>query len=142
MDEAIGLGNSKYWLLPDTHPFHYCGVWHDLHYALRGAGLYSAESSLDADIEFYHRCLRVVSLNPDARWMGVKLKYQAELFFDIVRAWGKHEWPEPTCDSELKKKYIQAAIKMLGILREANQTVGWNQDNINESVLLQALEEC
>jgi hypothetical protein len=84
--EPKGIGYSKLWMLPDTHPFYPAACWHDQQYDLRKAGELLQKTSLEADIGFYNRCKQACG---NSR----KLKAEALAFYFIVRAWGRFRWP-------------------------------------------------
>ena len=75
-----GLGVPWLWQLPDTHPFHEAGVKHDRAYDLK-----VGPTSKPYDVEFLEDCLSIAG---SSRY----LKFQAYLFYFIVRAWGKIYW--------------------------------------------------
>lgn len=88
MSEPKGIGYSKLWMLPDSHPFYAAACWHDQQYDLRKAGKLKQRSSRQADLGFYRRCQSAA--------LGDKsLLLQAKLFYGIVRAWGFIRWPDP-----------------------------------------------
>ena len=83
-DDWKGLGISYIWGLPETHPFHPAGVWHDEMYDLQEAGQLG-RSRKDVDLEFYGRMLSIAGNN---RWM----RFKAFTFYTIARTFGGLVW--------------------------------------------------
>jgi hypothetical protein len=77
--EPAGLGISWLWKLPNTHPFYYASVLHDIRYDQK-----EYPTSYEADQEFLVNCLNVATTP--------LLKAQAYLFYFLCRAWGKFRW--------------------------------------------------
>lgn len=123
MDEEIGLGISWLWKLPDTDLFYYPAVWHDLHYNLRATGYLADKTSIITDTEFYNRCM-AKALTIEDFWLREGREFFAERCFDLTRAWGRFNWPEPLDrNSEEFKIQLEQAFKCFRILRnEPNKT--------------------
>ena len=83
-DDWKGLGISWLWGLPETHPFHEAGVWHDEQYDLREAGKLDRDRK-DVDLEFYIMMLRIAKAN---KWLRAK----AWTFYIAARSFGGVFW--------------------------------------------------
>lgn len=113
--EPPGIGLSWLWMLPDSHPFFWPAVKHDLRYDLRQAGMLSDETSSRADQAFYKDCLAVAASD-------LTLKLEAEVFYEIVKIVGAFRWPTPETDPSKRGTSLAQAIDKLRKLKSANQT--------------------
>jgi hypothetical protein len=112
--EPPGIGLAWLWMLPDSHPFYWAAVKHDLRYDLRRAGLSSAETSAHADERFYQDCL-------EAAGEVLALRMEAGIFYQIVRLVGAIRWPKPETDPEVAAIHTGEAVKKLRMIREAGK---------------------
>lgn len=123
--EPPGLGLSKYWKLPDSHPFYIPSVKHDCRYSMRMAHYLNGdkfETSCHADKMFLDDCMKVVS---DMAWEGENAVWytaEANMFHWIISGIGKYRWPKPLEDTDAVKAELENVFKCLDILKAAGET--------------------
>ena len=92
--EPPGIGIAWLWKLPDEHPFQKAALKHDAAYDLMRAGASPFATSEEPDMEFFRDCLRAAIEQPTLRKIEFYI-FEAELFYRLVRAWGRLRWQPP-----------------------------------------------
>lgn len=108
-------GPGLVWLyqLGDDSRIYWASLRHDLDYALREAGLNSAETSEIADNRFSKQIESTEENEID--------DIENALFNLLVRAHGAKNWPQPATDELAKKEALEESILLLRILKIAGE---------------------
>lgn len=83
-DKRTGIGLSKWWMEPDTHPFYSAAKWHDTEYDLMYKG-YRDLTLAQVDEQFF-------LLMKAAAGNSWRLRILAHVFYHIAHIYGLVYW--------------------------------------------------